>query len=442
MTKTKKIHDSSLALRLFLLCWMVYFSSYLGRLNYSSAMTVMLDTEIITKAQAGFISMIYFLAYGIGQCLNGFAGDKVNPKNMITCGLIVSAGMNLIMTFSRNFLIMTAAWLVNGYAQSTIWPPIIRIFSEMLETKIKLKYCVDIVSTQAAGTFASYFLSAAIIACTKWQFVFLAATLILSAAAVIWNIGFSSVKRRAQKEQEQSRADDSEESEWSRCSECCQCTKQKQEIYGTGQNQVKRQSDFFRLLSVSGSLILIFPILVHGILKDGVVSWVPTFLSETFKSGAHTAILLTSVIPIINLSGAYAGKFVFRKMKNDEIRASVLFFAISAAGLFILFQFGNRNIFLTVFLLSVVTVSMMAVNTLLINIYPLRFEQDGRVASMSGFLNASAYVGTAISTYCIGILVQSRGWETTIFTWFLTALAALGLCIIACKKISASNRKD
>ena len=232
MTKTKKIHDSSLALRLFLLCWMVYFSSYLGRLNYSSAMTVMLDTEIITKAQAGFISMIYFLAYGIGQCLNGFAGDKVNPKNMITCGLIVSAGMNLIMTFSRNFLIMTAAWLVNGYAQSTIWPPIIRIFSEMLETKIKLKYCVDIVSTQAAGTFASYFLSAAIIACTKWQFVFLAATLILSAAAVIWNIGFSSVKRRAQKEQEQSRADDSEESEWSRCSECCQCTKQKQEIYG------------------------------------------------------------------------------------------------------------------------------------------------------------------------------------------------------------------
>lgn len=439
MTRSRKIHDSSLALRLFLLCWMVYFSSYLGRLNYSSAMTVMLDTEIITKAQAGFISMIYFLAYGIGQCLNGFAGDRVNPKSMITCGLIVSAGMNLIMTFSRNFLIMTAAWLVNGYAQSTIWPPIIRIFSEMLETKTKLRYCVDIVSTQAAGTFASYFLSAVIIAYTKWQFVFLAATLILFTAAVIWNIGFSSVKRRAEREEEQSFTDSSEEN---RRSKYCHCTEQEKEISVTRQNQEKRQSDFFRLLAVSGSLLLIFPILVHGILKDGVVSWVPTFLSETFKSGAHTAILLTSVIPIINLSGAYAGKFVFRKMKNDEIRASVLFFAISAAGLFILYQFGNRDIFLTVFLLSAVTVSMMAVNTLLINIYPLRFEQDGRVAAMSGFLNASAYVGTAISTYCIGILVQSKGWETTIFTWFLTALAAFGLCIIACKKISASNRKD
>lgn len=439
MTRSRKIHDSSLALRLFLLCWMVYFSSYLGRLNYSSAMTVMLDTEIITKAQAGFISMIYFLAYGIGQCLNGFAGDRVNPKSMITCGLIVSAGMNLIMTFSRNFLIMTAAWLVNGYAQSTIWPPIIRIFSEMLETKTKLRYCVDIVSTQAAGTFASYFLSAVIIAYTKWQFVFLAATLILFTAAVIWNIGFSSVKRRAEREEEQSFTDNSEEN---RRSKYCHCTEQEKEISVTRQNQEKRQSDFFSLLAVSGSLLLIFPILVHGILKDGVVSWVPTFLSETFKSGAHTAILLTSVIPIINLSGAYAGKFVFRKMKNDEIRASVLFFAISAAGLFILYQFGNRDIFLTVFLLSAVTVSMMAVNTLLINIYPLRFEQDGRVAAMSGFLNASAYVGTAISTYCIGILVQSKGWETTIFTWFLTALAAFGLCIIACKKISASNRKD
>ena len=323
MTRSRKIHDSSLALRLFLLCWMVYFSSYLGRLNYSSAMTVMLDTEIITKAQAGFISMIYFLAYGIGQCLNGFAGDRVNPKSMITCGLIVSAGMNLIMTFSRNFLIMTAAWLVNGYAQSTIWPPIIRIFSEMLETKTKLRYCVDIVSTQAAGTFASYFLSAVIIAYTKWQFVFLAATLILFTAAVIWNIGFSSVKRRAEREEEQSFTDNSEEN---RRSKYCHCTEQEKEISVTRQNQEKRQSDFFRLLAVSGSLLLIFPILVHGILKDGVVSWVPTFLSETFKSGAHTAILLTSVIPIINLSGAYAGKFVFRKMKNDEIPGFRTFF--------------------------------------------------------------------------------------------------------------------
>ena len=403
--KKYKINDSKLAFRLFILCWIVYFSSYLGRLNYSSAMTVMLDENVITKTQAGFISMIYFLAYGIGQCLNGFAGDRVNPKKMIMYGLMTSAGMNLIMTFSRSFPVMAAAWLVNGYAQSTIWPPIIRIFSDMLQTKTKIKYCVDIVSTQAAGTFASYFLSAAIIAHTRWQFVFCAAAAILFIVAVIWNFGFSIVYKKT------------EENAY-----------MEEETIASSE-QKSRQVGFGYLLMASGSIALVLPIFVHGILKDGVVSWVPTFISETFEAGPSIAILLTSVIPLINLSGAYLGKFVFKRMKNDEIRATAFFFGVATAALGLLYRYGNQNMLLTVLILSVITVSMMAVNTLLINLYPLRFEKEGRVSSVSGFLNAMAYVGTAFSTYGIGFLVQKKGWEITILSWLLITLAAFIACI-------------
>ena len=403
--KKYKINDSKLAFRLFILCWIVYFSSYLGRLNYSSAMTVMLDENVITKTQAGFISMIYFLAYGIGQCLNGFAGDRVNPKKMIMYGLMTSAGMNLIMTFSRSFPVMAAAWLVNGYAQSTIWPPIIRIFSDMLQTKTKIKYCVDIVSTQAAGTFASYFLSAAIIAHTRWQFVFCAAAAILFIVAVIWNFGFSIVYKKT------------EENAY-----------MEEETIASSE-QKSRQVGFGYLLMASGSIALVLPIFVHGILKDGVVSWVPTFISETFEAGPSIAILLTSVIPLINLSGAYLGKFVFKRMKNDEIRATAFFFGVATAALGLLYRYGNQNMLFTVLILSVITVSMMAVNTLLINLYPLRFEKEGRVSSVSGFLNAMAYVGTAFSTYGIGFLVQKKGWEITILSWLLITLAAFIACI-------------
>ena len=403
--KKYKINDSQLAFRLFILCWIVYFSSYLGRLNYSSAMTVMLDENVITKTQAGFISMIYFLAYGIGQCLNGFAGDRVNPKKMIMYGLMTSAGMNLIMTFSRSFPVMAAAWLVNGYAQSTIWPPIIRIFSDMLQTKTKIKYCVDIVSTQAAGTFASYFLSAAIIAHTRWQFVFCAAAAILFIVAVIWNFGFSIIYKKT------------EENAYM------------EEETIVSSEQKSEQMGFGYLLMASGSIALVLPIFVHGILKDGVVSWVPTFISETFEAGPSIAILLTSVIPLINLSGAYLGKFVFKRMKNDEIRATTFFFGVATVALCLLYRYGNQNMLLTVLILSVITVSMMAVNTLLINLYPLRFEKEGRVSSVSGFLNAMAYVGTAVSTYGIGLLVQKKGWEITILSWLLITMAAFMACI-------------
>lgn len=409
MNATYKIKDSKTAFRLFLLCWLVYFSSYLGRLNYSSAMTVMLDENVITKVQAGFISMIYFLAYGIGQCLNGFAGDSIDPKRMITAGLVISGGMNLVMTFFRSFPVMAVAWLINGYAQSTIWPPIIRIFSDMLYEKTKIKYCVDIVSTQAAGTFASYVLSATIIAHTKWQLVFLAASLILFAVAILWNIGFTLIKGKAEKDVDS-------------------------ETEGEAAVNLTRPG-FLHLLFASGSVMLIFPVFVHGILKDGMVSWIPTFISETFESGAYIAVLVTSIIPLVNLSGAYLGKFVFKKMKNNEIHATILFFGIASAALLLLYQFGSRNIIYTILTLSTITVSMMAVNTLLINLYPLRFEKEGRVASVSGFLNATAYVGTAVSTYAIGLLVQGKGWGATILSWLFVTVAAFVVCVFSYRRL-------
>ena len=35
-------------------------------------------------------------------------------------------------------------------------------------------------------------------------------------------------------------------------------------------------------------MIILFPIMVHGMLKDGVTTWVPTYISEKFS---HIAFL-------------------------------------------------------------------------------------------------------------------------------------------------------
>ena len=95
MGKLRKITNGRTAMALFLLCWAAYFTSYIGRLNYSSAMTAMIQEEILTKSQAGFISMVYFFAYGIGQLCNGLLGDRMHPGKMIFTGLSAAALMNL-----------------------------------------------------------------------------------------------------------------------------------------------------------------------------------------------------------------------------------------------------------------------------------------------------------------------------------------------------------
>lgn len=402
---------------LFVLCWIAYFTSYLGRLNYSSAMTVMIKETVLSKSQAGFISMTYFFAYGIGQLLNGFLGDKVNPRKMIFLGLSISGAANLIMGCFADFGIMAAVWCINGYAQAMIWPPIIRIFAEMLEEKTKLRFCINIISTQALGTLASYLLSAAVIYLNGWNGVFFAAAALLIAAALLWDIKF----RKIEKYSIEFGIEDGTEDE-----------------IKSGSRK-ENQVPFLSLLTGSGILVILIPVIVHGVLKDGVTSWVPTYISETFLTSPALSILVTTVLPVINLTGAYAAQYLYRKWKKQETKTAACFFLAATVSLLCLWLFGSKSLLLTVILLSVITASMMAVNTIFVNLLPLRFERAGRVSTVSGFLNSMAYLGCAISTFTIGILVQNNGWENTILSWLGITFLALIMCILFGNKKIASN---
>lgn len=301
MEKFKKIENHQMTCLLFWLCWFAYFTSYIGRLNYSSAMTAMIQEAVLTKSQAGFISMVYFFAYGIGQLCNGILGDRIHPGKMIFTGLWIAALANLCMGVTENYYLMTMIWGINGYAQAMIWPPIIRIFAEMLSSKKKQKYCIDIVSSQVAGTLASYLLAAVVIWVIGWKAVFVTAAFCLSAMALFWKYGFGKVEKYSRKFGKMTEDGEQPNSE------------------------TIEKISFSDLLMHTGLLTVIIPVVVHGILKDGVTTWVPTFITENFLMSPSYSILITTVLPIINLTGAYAARYVFKKCGEREVMASVVF---------------------------------------------------------------------------------------------------------------------
>lgn len=274
---------------------------------------------------------------------------------------------------------------------------------------MRLRYCVDIVSTQAAGTLAAYVLSAAVLAVSGWRTVFFGAGICLLAAAVLWSIGYARVERsfgeRDLEEAAQERND---------------CGKDIPKPKG---------KTSFRALLAGGVWLIILPVVVHGILKDGVTSWVPTYILETFHTSASLSVLVTTLLPIVNLSGAYVARALYRRYAGNEVRASAVFFGISVAALAVLRLAGSFSMALTVALLAVITASMMGVNTLFVNLLPLRYERQGKVSSVSGFLNACAYLGTAVSTFSIGVMVESFGWDVTVGSWLAATTVGLLVCL-------------
>lgn len=407
MSGLKKVSNDNITIYLFWLCWLAYFTSYIGRLNYSSAMVYMVGDGVLSASKAGFVSMVYFFAYGIGQLCNGILGDRFHPGKMIFTGLLIASGANLMMGFADSHFLMAVVWGINGYAQAMIWPPIIRIFAEVLEEKKKLKYCVNIVTSQVAGTLGSYLIAALSIRLFGWKSVFVTASFCLGTMAFLWLLGFKKVERYSMK-------------------------------YGYVSERVQeKQKESFHILTFlisTGLIAVVFPDMIHGMLKDGVTSWVPTYISEVFLVSPTVSILITMVLPVITMAGAFMAKYVYDKCGQREFKSAACFFFIAVIGLCGLKVLGSYSMILTILLFACITTSMMAVNTIFINMIPLRFEKFGKVSTVSGFLNAMAYLGTAASTFLIGVLVERFGWQTTINVWIILTFAAFAQCIVFIKK--------
>jgi OPA family glycerol-3-phosphate transporter-like MFS transporter len=144
----------------------------------------------------------------------------------------------------------------------------------------------------------------------------------------------------------------------------------------------------------------------------------------------------------MNLTGAYMAQYMNGKYKNREMMSATVFFGIASGALVFLLLFGSRSIILTGLLLAVLTSSMMAVNTLFINLLPLHFRRYGKVSTVSGFLNALAYMGSAIASFSIGILVERYGWNTTVESWLGETLLALFICIVLRQKKFVQQTED
>ena len=123
--------------------------------------------------------------------------------------------------------------------------------------------------------------------------------------------------------------------------------------------------------------------------------------------------------------GAYAAGFVHKRVKNECLGCAI-FFGIASVALLALNIFGGAGALFSAALLAVITSSMIAVNTLIVSFVPLRYSAAGLSATVSGFLNSMAYIGAAISSFAVGVMVEKLGWGATTISWFVAcALAAL-----------------
>ena len=393
------------AKKLMGLCAAVYFCSYLTRNNYSAVMVEMIAKEGFAKSEAAAALTGLFFTYAIGQIISGYLGDRLRPSTLIFCGLLVSAAMNCLIPVSGNAWTMTVIWCVNGFAQAFMWPPIVKILSSFLEEEEYKKAAVRVNWGGSLGTVFVYFAAPALIAVGSWKYVFVFSAAAAAAMAFLWLFGYRKIEKGA----------------------ICAKTEGTPAADSDKDNKERLCMPGYTW-PILGTVML--AIIMHGILRDSITTWMPTYISEMFRMESTVSIFSGVVLPVFGILMLQVVSAVNRKFLKNEMLCAAVFFAVGAAALLLLSLFGKTHLIWAILMLMLAVGCMYGVNLILVCVIPNYFSRTGKASLVSGLLNACTYVGSCISTYGIAVVSEQSGWGATAAVWFAAAAFGTVLCAV------------
>lgn len=397
----RRVCPHALSQRLFLLCAATYIIGLFGRLSYSAVMVDLISSGSMDKTQAGLVGTALFIVYGVCQIFSGLIGDHISPKKLVFTGVLGSAVINLGMGLTGTYGVMVVLWSLNGVFQSLIWSPVARIFAEQLPPDQRKRACSNAAATYPLATVLTYLLASVMLAFLGWRSVFLISGIVMVAAAAFWFVRMSWFERTIAEHGEM------------------------ETIELHHQANSKQKDGLIHLMIVSGILLASISSMTHGMLRDGIQTWLPSLMTENFHFGTSASVALDIILPLVNISGVFITKAIAKNHIKNELKGSAGFFAVTIMALSLLGFVCDSSAVASLLLLTVASTCMVGANIMLVNLMPIHFGAIGRASSVTGILNCAAYVGSALSSFGIGAVADSFGWTSAIWVWVAFSLLAL-----------------
>ena len=393
LTDRKKINSTIL---LFTLTYMV---SYMTRINFGAVITAIVEQTGMTKTMLSAAVTGSAITYGLGQILCGYIGDKISPKRLVFIGLLITVSMNLLIPLCDNHVQMTAVWCVNGLAQACMWPPLVKLMVTLFCQTDYGRASTMVSWGSSFGTIIIYLLSPVIIMVSGWKTLFFITAGCGAVMAMVWL-------------------------------RCCQEPEFERPVAAKGAMADKKNARFFTPLLAA----IMFAIMLQGALRDGVTTWMPSFISETFRLSSEISILSGVCLPVFSILSLRLALALYEKLPGNPVRCAAIIFGLGAVAALVLSMVADTSSIGSIACMALLTGAMHGVNLMLICMVPPFFQRHGNISTVSGVLNSCTYVGSAISTYGIALLSESAGWQTTAFVWFIIAALGAAVCTV-CSRV-------
>lgn len=375
-----------------------YMVSYITRINYGALIAEMVASTGFSKSLLSMAVTGSFITYGVGQIISGIIGDKFSPKKLISIGFCITVVMNLLITVCQNPFQMAAVWCVNGFAQSFMWPPLVRLMTVLFTQEDYKTASAKVAWGSSFGTMAVYAIAPVMILLSGWKAMFVFSAVCGILMLVFWN-------------------------------RFCQDVETPKVVRTKETGTKVEKGPLFSPVMIA----LMVAIVTMGMLRDGVTTWMPTYIDETYHLGSVLSILTGVILPLFSIFCYNIGSWLYKKKFSNPVTCAGVIYVLGVVAALGLVLFTGKNAALSVVFSAVLTGSMHGVNLMLIMMLPAHFARWGNVSTASGVLNSCTYVGSALSTYGVALLAEQLGWGFTVMSWLIVAFLGAVICFVCAK---------
>ena len=288
--------------KLVILSGILYFFCQICRTDLSACMVDLLPDLGIAKDAMGLAITAGYIAYAVGMSINSLLTDRTNPRLMICAAMFCCAATHLGIRLLPYLPVMIVLWCVNGYAQSAVWPSIVRLTADNLPAE-QQESALRIVSLfQHAGSLSCFLIVPAELALGGWRMA-----MTVTAAACL-TLGLV----------------------WALMRELCTAPQTAQ----TQKNQAAKLNwQFFR----RGRLFYFMGVAcLTGMIRDGLTSWAPVYFSEEFSLNATLSLILSAVLPAAKILALAVHPAVQKKVPKTRMQLIVFYAGCAAAACIVL----------------------------------------------------------------------------------------------------------
>lgn len=390
LTVTDKSKSVRNAILLGVLCSVSYFAVYIARNILGSVTPQLVNSGTFTEAFIGDISSAYFVAYAVGQLLNGIIGDKINARNMISLGLLFAGITNFIFPYVKGELSVTVVYALTGFFLSMIYAPMTKVVAENTEP-------IHAVRCSLGYTFASFFgspMAGVLASIMVWQSVFAVSSIALIIMAIVCFTSFVILEKKKIVVYGKFSREKGEKKK------------------GTIKELIKRDIISFTIVSI-----------ITGVIRTTVIFWMPTYFNQYLGFSEKISTSVYSMSTLVICVSTFVAIFVYEKLHRSMSRSMFYMFLVSTLS-FVGMYFFNLPV-LNVILMVLGIFASNCATTILWSVYCNTLKDTGVVSSATGFLDFVSYMAAAASSTLFANSVNTIGWGNLILVW--AALMAIGV---------------